>query len=210
MSGYQFTTTWFQGSGKAIWDELIPRIVPRQILEIGSYEGASACYLIDKVGALAEMEIHCIDTWQGGIEHQADGTAPANMGDVEARFHHNVQFALKNALHKAHVHVYKQSSDDCMAAMLGRGLRNHFDFVYVDGSHQAPDVLSDAVLGFKLLKVGGIMAFDDYLWFEELPQGRDLLRCPKPAIDAFTNLYCRKLRILATPQLQLFVQKTGD
>ena len=38
------------------------------------------------------------------------------------------------------------------------------DFIYVDGSHQAHDVLCDAILSFKLLRVGGIVCFDDYLW----------------------------------------------
>jgi hypothetical protein len=33
-----------------------------------------------------------------------------------------------------------------------------------DGSHRARDVLEDAVLSWPLLKVGGIMLFDDYLW----------------------------------------------
>lgn len=67
------------------------------------------------------------------------------------------------------------------------GKKNYFDFIYVDGSHRAPDVLCDAVLGFKLPKVGGFMAFDDYLQAERawLPYGTDPLRCPKPAIDAY-------------------------
>jgi hypothetical protein len=54
------------------------------------------------------------------------------------------------------------------------------------------------------------MAFDDYLWAENLPTGIDPIRCPKPAIDAFTNLYCRKLRILQAPLYQLYVQKVAD
>lgn len=41
---------------------------------------------------------------------------------------------------------------------------NAFDFYYVDGSHVAPDVMADAVLGWRLLKPGGIMVFDDYEW----------------------------------------------
>ena len=54
------------------------------------------------------------------------------------------------------------------------------------------------------------MAFDDYLWSEDLPDGRDLLRCPKPAIDAFVNLNFRKLQLLNAPLFQLYVTKTSD
>ena len=64
----------------------------------------------------------------------------------------------------------------------------------------------------KLLKKNGVIAFDDYLWQEQLPQeklpyGTDPIRCPKIAIDAFTNIYCRKLRIISIPLHQLYVQK---
>jgi predicted O-methyltransferase YrrM len=88
--------------------------------------------------------------------------------------------------------------------------RNYFDFIYIDGAHKAPQVLFDAVAAFRLTKIGGYIAFDDYLWSEKLPNGKDLLRCPKPAIDAFTNLYCQKLNILSAPLYQLYIQKISD
>jgi hypothetical protein len=97
-----------------------------------------------------------------------------------------------------------------LARLLTEGKAGYFDFSYVDGSHQAPDVICDAILAFKLLRVGGVMAFDDYLWAENLPTGIDPIRCPKPAIDAFTNLYCRKVRILQAPLYQLYMQKVAD
>jgi len=39
-----------------------------------------------------------------------------------------------------------------------------FDFIYIDGDHHASAVLEDAVLCFPLLKDGGLLIFDDYLW----------------------------------------------
>lgn len=105
---------------------------------------------------------------------------------------------------------HKGSSDIELAKLLADGKQGYFDFIYVDGSHQAPDVLCDAILSFRLLKTNGVIAFDDYLWAETLPTGVDPIRCPKPAIDAFTNIYCRKLRILTAPLYQLYIQKTGD
>ena len=95
--------------------------------------------------------------------------------------------------------VHKGFSDIEMSRLLANGKQNYFDFIYIDGSHQAPDVLCDAILGFKLLKVNGFIAFDDYLWQEQLPYGTDPIRCPKPGIDAFTNIYCRKIQIRNAP-----------
>ncbi|MDQ0041819.1 hypothetical protein [Variovorax boronicumulans] len=40
---FQFTNDWF-GVVKGVWEELVPQIQPQRMLEIGSYEGASACY----------------------------------------------------------------------------------------------------------------------------------------------------------------------
>jgi predicted O-methyltransferase YrrM len=210
MTSYQFTNNWFDALAKGVWDQLMAHHAPARILEIGSYEGASACYLIDTLAPRHPIELHCIDSWEGGIEHQASGVAPADMSTVESRFHHNVALAVGKHAGRAQLVVHKGYSDDCLARLLAVGKKGYFDFVYVDGSHQAADVLADAVLGFKLLKVGGIIAFDDYLWAERLPSGKDPLRCPKPAIDAFVNLNFRKLEVLSAPLYQLYVRKLSD
>lgn len=39
-----------------------------------------------------------------------------------------------------------------------------FDVVYVDGSHQGPQVLGDAVMADALLRPGGMLIFDDFEW----------------------------------------------
>jgi hypothetical protein len=54
------------------------------------------------------------------------------------------------------------------------------------------------------------MAFDDYLWSENLPGGKDPLRCPKPAIDAFVNINFRKLNVLSALLAQVYIQKMSD
>ncbi|PZO55779.1 MAG: hypothetical protein DCF16_01505 [Alphaproteobacteria bacterium] len=86
-----------------------------------------------------------------------------------------------------------------------------YDIAYVDGSHQAPDVLIDSVLAFKLLRVGGIMVFDDYLWHMEAAGKQDLVNMPKLAIDAFININIRKLNIIAgAPLGQIYIAKASD
>jgi predicted O-methyltransferase YrrM len=78
----------------------------------------------------------------------------------------------------------------------------------VDASHQAADVLADAVLAFQLLKPGGVIAFDDYIWSPMRPGTENPLMLPKVAIDAFTTIYSQNLRILPNlPLYQLYIQK---
>lgn len=205
---YQFTNAWFETS-RSVWDQMLPIIKPTKALEIGSYEGAASCYLIDIISKNGGGELFCVDTWEGGIEHQAGGAAEASMSDVEKRYEKNIRTALLEAKN-VKLDKIKAYSDIALSSLLAEGKLGYFDFIYVDGSHEAPDVLLDAVLSFKLLRVGGIIAFDDYLWSEPLPTGVDPIRCPKPAIDAFTNLYCRKLKVLTAPLYQLYVQKIAE
>ena len=206
---YQFSNGWFQAV-KPVWDQIFETLKPTKILEIGSFEGASACYLIEKMGARQAFEIHCIDTWEGGIEHQS-GKFASDMTAVEKRFQHNIALAQSKAAYPVSTVLHKNRSDLALAKLLAEdGKQNYFDLIYIDGSHQAPDVLFDAVVSFKLLSINGLMIFDDYSWAEDLPQGKDILRCPKPAIDAFINLNFRKLRIVKAPLPQFYVIKTSD
>lgn len=46
--------------------------------------------------------------------------------------------------------------------MLDEG--QQFDLIYVDGSHFADDVLTDGITAWRLLKDGGVLIFDDFLW----------------------------------------------
>ena len=207
---YEYTNNWFGITAKSVWDSLIPQINPTRILEIGSYEGASTCYLIEKLAASKEIEVHCVDTWEGGVDHKKGGVAEINMSDVEKRFHHNTKIAISKVENPVRLVIHKGFSDFSLSKLIAEGKQGYFDFIYVDGSHQAPDVLCDALLSFRLLKNNGVIAFDDYLWQEPLPYGTDPIRCPKPAIDAFTNIYCRKIQLISAPLCQLYVQKISD
>ncbi|MDA8024992.1 MAG: class I SAM-dependent methyltransferase [Actinomycetota bacterium] len=204
MDDYELTNQWFTSTTKPVWDSVLPLLQPTRLLEIGSYEGAATCYLVETIGSERDIEVHAIDTWKGGIEHVEDGI---DMQLVEKRFNNNIETAKSKAKCNVEVVVHKESSDIALARLLALGYQEYFHFIYVDGSHQAPDVLTDAVIAFKLLSNGGIIAFDDYLWFESLPYGQDPIRSPKPAIDAFTTLFGRRLKYVHSGY-QVYLQKT--
>ena len=208
MDNFEFTTNWFELNGKKVWDSLLPQFNPSKILEIGSYEGESTCYLIKYLADKNGGELYCIDNWKGAIEQQARGI---KMNEVENRFDSNTKLALSQNTKEIKFTKLKGESDFLLSKLITEKKFNYFDFIYVDGSHQAQDVLFDAIMAFKLLKVKGVIAFDDYLWFERnLPQGKDLNRCPKPAIDAFTNIFYNKINIIKAPLKQMYVTKISD
>jgi predicted O-methyltransferase YrrM len=141
-----------------------------RLLEIGSFEGRSATWFLNHVLTHETSEIVCVDLF--------------SRPELEARFDHNIRLADRHG----RVRKLKGRSADVLAALDPAG----FDAVYVDGGHDAGTVLLDALLAWKLLKPGGVLIFDDYLWELERPlSGR-----PQLAIDLFLATMGDALEIL--------------
>jgi predicted O-methyltransferase YrrM len=140
--------------------------------------------------------ITCIDTFEGSVEHESMG-----LGDhvrlLEEIFDHNVGQTGR----AGQVKKLKGLSQDWLCQLPGAA----FDFYYVDGSHVALDVLADAVLGWRLLKPGGIMIFDDYEWgaYRDQPTLQ-----PKLAIDSFLEVFQDQVRVIYKGY-QVILRKNG-
>jgi predicted O-methyltransferase YrrM len=162
-----FSEDWFSRHAP-VWSELLGHLKGREChaLEVGVFEGRSTVWLLENILAHPASTLTVVDTFAGGAEHAA-----TDLTDLEARFRANT------AAHAAKLVVRKGRSETKLRELpLGR-----YDFVSIDGSHEAADVLSDAVLGWPLVKPGGLVCFDDYEWWiDAAPE-----RSPKLAIDAF-------------------------
>jgi SAM-dependent methyltransferase len=198
---FRFSQDWFSNHIPA-WERILSRIRPLRLIEIGCFEGRATSYMIQRCSEFGPLSLCCIDTWSGSVD-----LSPARMVGVEDRFDYNVALAISKVTTKVDFRKLKLSSSSALIQLLSTG-EKRFDLIYIDGSHNAPDVLLDAVLAFRLLRTGGIMILDDYLWTMEPQRSVDLLNTPKLAIDAFTSIYMRKLRILSDfPNSQCFVEK---
>ena len=155
MSDYQYTKDWFNWAPR-VWEQLIPHLPERKnFLEIGSFEGRSAVWTVQHMMEDGG-EIVCIDTWEGGAEHVND-----EMSGAEDRFKHNIDLIMKNFVDRT-VQPIKSTSVEALGGLIAQ--KKEFDFIYIDGSHLAKDVLTDACMAWPLLKNRGFMVFDDYLW----------------------------------------------
>lgn len=202
-AAYEFTNDWF-AINAPVWRSMVAEVKPKRFLEIGTFEGQCAVFMAEQCAPLGGFEMTCIDTWTGGIDNN-----PNVMSAVETAFDRNMMHA--QAKHPFKLHKMKSHSTLALAQLIAGGEANSFDLTYVDASHQAPDVLADAVLAFKLTRIGGILIFDDYLWRMAGPAGNDLLNQPKAGIDAFVNTHFRKLSVVAgAPLRQLYMAKTSD
>jgi predicted O-methyltransferase YrrM len=192
MGDYNFTTDWFTRH-LFIWEPLLALKKPKKILEIGSFEGRSATWMIENATKYHdEVEIHCVDTWEGSPE--LDGT---DFGAVEARFWHNIQEA-KTRLppgKKVNVIAHKGTSLEMLSKLVVEGHLSSFDWVLVDGSHWAVDVLYDVIFAFKLCKVGGLIINDDYNVIGE-PDHETSLLFPKIALKAWGTVYRDKVSLI--------------
>jgi predicted O-methyltransferase YrrM len=142
--------------------------VPASLLEIGSFEGRSAVWFLENVLTHPDSRITCIDTFGGSVEH-----SDLDLSELEQRFDHNME-----------PHAEKVTKIKGASRRTLRDLPFHsFDIAYVDGSHEAADVLADVVLVWDLVKHGGVVALDDYGWHTPT-----VPKDPSVAIDAFMEV----------------------
>lgn len=162
---YEFTVDWVSNNVE-LWNRHLGEFRGKadvRALEIGSYEGRSALWFLEEILTHPTARITCIDLFE--------------VHDIEARFDRNLEASgLASKVEKI--------KGDSQSAL--RRLAEHqFDFIYIDGSHDAKDVLLDTALSWGLLKDGGLLIFDDYrLRLEWHPARR-----PKMAIDAFLEVF---------------------
>jgi predicted O-methyltransferase YrrM len=188
-----FTHDWFLhqiGPWEPLFRELEGRSA--QLLEIGSFEGLSACYMLWR---LPDAHVTCVDTFAGSVEYAVREVDLATLQDVFTR---NV--ALVDG---SRVRTMVADSRRALLDLIAAGER--FDLVFVDGSHLALDVLVDAALSWQLLAAGGFLVFDDYEW---TGVGDDPLLRPGAAIDAFLELLDGRYELLRK-DVQVAVRKVA-
>lgn len=201
LNDYQFTQKWFYQYGAAdTWARIESIRAARSFLEIGSFEGASVCWMIEN--SLVE-EIMCIDTWEGGHEHKNKNL---QMSEIEKRFDRNVKIAIDRVSREVHLIKQKSLSFNALAQMIAQGGKDIFDVIYIDGSHRPRDVISDAVLAFELLTPNGILIFDDYCWTDKTTND-GIRSSPKLAIDAFTTCFFDEISFVNAPVSQIIIKK---
>ena len=148
---YEYQYRWFLDAdlGTTIFHFLEPG-QPLNILEIGSYEGLSACFFSDTLLSHPQSRLVCVDPFD-----LSDPTTPLTSV-TEERFLRNIS----NSVNASKISTYRMTSDEYFANRQGEDIL--FDFVYIDGSHVPEHIISDFDNAFSCTKRGGIIWFDDY------------------------------------------------
>jgi len=169
---FDFTSDYFSGniSNMQQCKNILGQV--DQIIEIGNHEGRSACWIIQNL-LTPTGKLYCID--------------PFNNIETKQRFEKNISLAV---LQQQSVEVIVDYSYVGLAKLIAQ--RRLFDFIYIDGAHHNHEVITDAVMSWKLLRDGGIMVFDDYF---PLTDGM-IPPSPRSAIDAFQSLFSKDFELL--------------
>jgi len=144
-----------------------------RFLEVGSFAGISAKWFLENILTDEESTLVCVDIWNDKPDsRKSELVVPGSrkaFQEITAPFGSRV------------IPLEGRSQE----LLRGLGLQE-FDFIFIDGSHEFSDVLTDAVLAFPLLKIGAVMVFDDCE-----PKTEVFL-----AVNFFLEAFKKKLEIL--------------
>ena len=183
---YHFTENWFSDDGLSILKEL-DSSEKIDLLEIGTFEGKSTIWFLDNILRNENSTITCVDPWLG---YNQDHNSLNSYNEKEVEwdlskrktkeiFLHNI--VVSNQSEKV---IIKQGfSDKVLPSLICENKK--YDIIFIDGNHTAPYVMMDSVMSWNLLKVNGIMIFDDYTWG---PNRLSTLR-PKESVDYFISSF---------------------
>lgn len=167
----QFSVSWFN---PGIFERHLSHLrnEPLLILEIGTFEGESACWLLDYFARAGLITIDPCEPYP--IPDVASGEL------IGVRLEEIIKRNLAD--YGDRVEFFKGRSADVLPLLKYGGI----DLAYIDGDHREQTVYSDAVGVFPLLEVGGHIVFDDYRWRYD-PKRASNPDSPHDAIDRFIS-----------------------
>ncbi len=161
-----------------------------KVLEIGSFDGRSAVWILENLLTHPTSHLTCIDTFTQEERH--------DDVDIEALFDHNISVTGV----QERVTKLRGSS----ATILRSLPFDEFDIVHISDSQTARRVLSNAVLSWELLKRHGILILNDY---GNDSTSEDIVNGPHKGIDAFMHCYDGEY-VVVHMALQVMLRKTKN
>lgn len=129
--------------------ELASKLKSGYAVEIGSFIGASACFI--SAGLCEESKLLCIDTW----ENDAMSEGKRNTKD---EFDHNTQYFQEKIIK---IQGYSTEVKEEVLA-----ITNKLDLLFIDGDHSYEGCKADWDLYIDMVKSGGCVIFHDSGWAE--------------------------------------------
>jgi hypothetical protein len=149
---------------------LVNEVKPSRIIEVGTWQGASAFFMADRLRGLGvEFEMVCVDTWLGSREMWNPAERDIQGCYTALKIKHGRptvydQF-ITNVIRKGYTRqIVPFPVTSAIACRVLAAMGYSAQFIYIDGSHDPPDVLRDVFDYWELVEPGGILCGDDYGW----------------------------------------------
>jgi predicted O-methyltransferase YrrM len=157
-----------------LFKELIDKVNPKTIIEVGSWKGLSTINMAKN----SKAKIYCVDTWEGSLEFPLNEKLYDNTWNAKNVFDKFMSNCFHNGVLDQIVPI-KSLSKDAEVPMA--------EMIYIDGDHTYQGVKEDLNKYWENLKVGGVMFGDDY--FLRVSAGRpDGYVCGvQEAVDEFAK-----------------------
>jgi glycosyltransferase involved in cell wall biosynthesis/predicted O-methyltransferase YrrM len=169
---------------------------PNKILEIGSYTGTSVIEMLKMYPQANATVINVCDNYEEKSE--LGNTIKENR--VEQTFYDN----LKRAVLSDKIEVLKGNITDTLCNLIKDN--QLFDFVHVNANHKCFDSFTDMVLGWQLVRKGGVLALDDVLYgYEKVKEGH-IFEYPLVAKLYFMEKYNGQYEVISD-SYRLFIKK---
>jgi predicted O-methyltransferase YrrM/tetratricopeptide (TPR) repeat protein len=166
------------------------------ILEVGVYTGTSLIEIVRKIPNSFGLGV---DRWENYDEENIDILQNIEQNRVEEVFYRNVKVAgLENR-----IKGMKGKSSNVLLELIRADMQ--YDFIYVDGSHRCLDVYLDLFLSWQLLRKGGVLAIDDYMYCIG-KIGEQPYEYPFEAVNQFLKDYEGKYTII-DKDYRVFLEK---
>ena len=115
------------------------------MVEVGVWKGRTSAVLA--AGGYNNLIIHCVDTFMGSEEHQAELQGRSTKEEF-----------LENTKAFGNVHVIQKTSVEAAKEFFDKSL----DAVFIDGSHDYDNVKLDIISWTPKIRSGGIIMGHDY------------------------------------------------
>lgn len=191
---YNFTQNW---SKPAIENAQAIITSPKNCLEIGTFEGRFAVWLAENYNC----RVTTIDPFDGSLYN----VPQVLFNEAKKNCIHNIKIS------NCPITLYQDTSLNVL-----KKLNEKFDFIYIDGSHKASDVLQDLVLSYSLLNKGGVILLDDSVYWKARDHItrefiQDVVESPRIAVDSFIHIHWKDIEVLKLPNnYQTAFRKLND
>ena len=145
-----------------------------KMLQLGAWAGHASEWLCNNInGHLTD-----VDAWAGSVAGPNNEKSLSIIQDIDIAEAEKEYYERTGGLP---VTTFKGTTNEFFEQNTEK-----FDFIYVDASHIREDVEMDGENALKVLNPGGLIVFDDFLWY----YGKDIDLVPYGAVlDILKNHY---------------------